>query len=129
VRSRWANGHLGTHEMRGPHLAMSPGMLTQSVESLSLTMELLIEPDAVVTIRAGELAVSGSGVDVRTNGVFVETDARLPFGTRVEVELHELGMVVPGIVRWQNARGIGVHYEVLRPRELRTIHQHLSRLH
>ena len=60
---------------------------------------------------------SGRANDLSLSGIFVESDQRLAFGTKLEVILVLPGsaapLQLPGVVRWSKAHGFGVQFGLL----------------
>jgi hypothetical protein len=80
-----------------------------------------------VGIRHADCDVVGSASVLSANVVFIQTPFRVPYGTRVTVLLPPVApmgeMSVPGIVRWWNARGLGIQLDRLGPREVWAVHR------
>jgi hypothetical protein len=80
-----------------------------------------------VGLRFADCAIAGSAALLRADVIFIETSARLPYGSRVTVLLPPVGafgeVEVQGIVRWWNPRGIGIQFDRARPREVWALHR------
>jgi hypothetical protein len=73
-----------------------------------------------VGIQVADRSHAGRAIVLRANSALVETDARLPYGTRVTVVLPS-STAVEGIVRWKTERGVGIQFDRPRPRALHEI--------
>lgn len=63
-------------------------------------------------------------VDISLGGMFLHGDSLVPIGDEVvlEFELPKLGVVqMPAFVRWTSARGFGVQFGLIGPRETHVI--------
>ena len=80
-----------------------------------------------VGIHFADRTVSGTAVRLRPNVAVVETEARLPYGTRVTVMLPDVA--VEGIVRWSSERNVGIQFDRPRAREVRALHRLMHRVH
>jgi hypothetical protein len=60
--------------------------------------------------------------DIGLGGMFVHTQAPLPFGARIEVRMRlpalETEISVAATIRWQNREGMGIQFHGLRAREV-----------
>jgi uncharacterized protein (TIGR02266 family) len=86
-----------------------------------------------------EVTFSGERLEALTRnlsfgGVFVESDARVPFGARVALRfaLPTGEVVVDGVVRWLEdgagqARGFGVRFDGLRARDVWALNKFFAR--
>lgn len=65
--------------------------------------------------------------DISLGGAFMITNAALPYGTRMVIEIDIPALDVPArvecTVRWSSADGMGVQFHVLRARETWAINQ------
>jgi hypothetical protein len=70
--------------------------------------------------------VFGFATDISVGGAFVETAFPAPAGSQVVVRVWPPGwpseMLLPGIVRWGSATGMGVEFMTVGPREALGIH-------
>jgi Tfp pilus assembly protein PilZ len=71
--------------------------------------------------KDAEATRTGRAKDVSVGGMFIETAEPLPFSSEVVVSLQPPGAArpvrLPGLVRWTNARGMGVQFGLLGARE------------
>jgi type IV pilus assembly protein PilZ len=84
-----------------------------------------LDVEAVYTLKGAGEARSGIAKDISVGGMFIETSAPPAFGAEVVVRVRlpkvKDEMVLPGIVRWTSARGMGVQFGLLGARETHTI--------
>jgi hypothetical protein len=80
---------------------------------------------AILCERVGGPPLEGVTKDLGIGGTFIEMTELLPFGTRVVIVGRLPGTTIdlrlPGIVRWQKANGIGIHFDGLGSRETHAI--------
>jgi hypothetical protein len=80
-----------------------------------------------VVIMVGKRAISARSRDISLAGMFIETNAALAYGTplRLVMTLPSLPepVIIPAIVRWSGAEGVGVQFRELRERETWVLHQ------
>lgn len=80
-----------------------------------------------VTLICGGERHSAQSRDVSLGGMFVHTDAKLPFFGKVELRFTMPGLkeesVVEGVVRWHEQNGVGVSFDSLRAREVWALNQ------
>jgi hypothetical protein len=64
----------------------------------------------------------GFSRDIGLGGMFVLSDAKLPFGAQVEVQVSlpalKATQSIPGTVRWHGPGGMGVQWQSLRARQV-----------
>jgi type IV pilus assembly protein PilZ len=75
--------------------------------------------------KVGDAAVTGRARDVSVGGMFVETDAPLPFGAEVIVHVQlpssKDEFRLPGVVRWTRDDGMGIQFGLLGAKETHAI--------
>jgi len=75
--------------------------------------------------KGSEKRVTGQSADISLGGMFVETQTPEAFGTEIVVHVHVPGepsaFALPGIVRWTEAGGMGVQFQLLGARETHAI--------
>src|SRR5437762_256941 len=107
-----------------------------SVRSGALARDKRAYPRAVVALvvsceRRGAPPVAGTARDIGLGGIFVESEATLPFGTEVVIVTRLLGVKselrLPGVVRWTKPTGFGVQFGLLGARETHIISELLRR--
>jgi uncharacterized protein (TIGR02266 family) len=83
-----------------------------------------------VRFQAGEVQVTARSRDISLGGMFIETSEKLPYGTKVDLEVTLPSLPAPAViaatVRWSSPDGMGVQFGSLRARETWAINQ-LSR--
>lgn len=81
--------------------------------------------DEDVNIVDTKTGVKGRGRarDICLGGMFIETRVVFPFGASVTVELRtpEATMLLPGVVRWTRADGMGVQFGLIGAKETHII--------
>jgi uncharacterized protein (TIGR02266 family) len=84
-----------------------------------------------VVIQSEGRTIAGRSRDISLGGMFVETTAALPYGTRVSLELKLPALaataVIDATVRWTGKDGMGVQFGSLRARETWAINQLVRR--
>ena len=70
-----------------------------------------------------ELVAEGRGRDLSLGGLFVVSSTKLGFGQRLRVELtvEDVQLLVPAVVRWSTAEGMGLQFGLLGARETHAI--------
>jgi hypothetical protein len=80
-----------------------------------------------VTVRDSEERAPGVARDISVGGMFIETALSVRFGSAVFVGFSVPGqsepMLLPAIVRWTKADGMGVQFRLLGARETFVITQ------
>jgi hypothetical protein len=80
-----------------------------------------IRQQLLFTPRDDEAFSDGVARDICLGGMFIETEFPAPFNAEVvvHIRLDETGseIVLPGIVRWTDAEGMGVQFQLLGVRE------------
>src|SRR5262245_23080129 len=80
------------------------------------------ECELPVELKVGEQKVVSTTRNLSLGGVFVVTDLKLPFGTRVSVRVTLPNQKEPieaaGAVRWTDPGGLGVQFDGLRARDV-----------
>ena len=70
-------------------------------------------------------AISGVAKDISVGGMFIQTNSPAAFGASVEVRIrvpgHKEDMILPGVVRWTRADGMGLQFGLLGARETHVI--------
>ena len=66
---------------------------------------------------------TAAGRDMSIGGVFVATEAKLPFGARVTLHIEAQGSVLalPAVCRWSSPEGIGMQFGLIGARETHAI--------
>ncbi len=89
----------------------------------------LIETHVAFQVGDGPL-VEAHCRDVSLGGMFIHTDAPLPYGAKVRLYLRLPGLreeaVVDAVVRWSKPDGMGVQFGVMGARETHALTQMLS---
>jgi type IV pilus assembly protein PilZ len=92
-----------------------------------------IHVDVEIVVAPGAPAVKGVCRDLSIGGMYVVTDARVPFGAQVTVLLAVPGtaaaMPVPAVVRWAGPDGLGLQFGLLGAKETHGIAQVLKAQH
>jgi len=69
--------------------------------------------------------LSGVGKDISVGGMFIETSTPAAFGASIVVRArlpgHKDEMILPGVVRWTSAIGMGIQFGLLGARETHAI--------
>lgn len=80
-----------------------------------------------VTLTHAGAQYQGQSRDVSLGGMFVYTEAKLPFGANVMVQLSlpalREGMAVEAVVRWHQEGGVGLSFKSMRAREVWALNQ------
>lgn len=75
-----------------------------------------------VTIVHEDHEYEGVTRNLSLGGLYMFTDARLPFGTDIQVRLElpalDRPAILPAVVRWQKPDGVGVQFGQLRARDV-----------
>jgi hypothetical protein len=75
--------------------------------------------------KGAERKIAGRATDVSLGGMFIRTDAPLPFSSEIVVHLtlpRQRGpFALPAVVRWVGATGMGVQFGLLGARETHAI--------
>ena len=86
----------------------------------------VVEADIAFQVAGGS-RVDARCRDVSLGGMFIDTTARLPYGTTVRVFLRLPGLrdeiAVESIVRWSKPGGMGVQFGVMGARETHALTQ------
>lgn len=89
-----------------------------------------VDLPAVLSILGDDLAALGRCRDMSIGGVFVETDARPAFGTKVKLTISFPGVAkaidLDAIVRWHGPDGVGLQFEPMGALETHAIAQAIS---
>ena len=80
-----------------------------------------------VTIVHDDREFQGVTRNVSLGGLYLFTDARLPFGTDVHIRMQlpalDQPTLAPAVVRWQQPDGVGVQFGQLRARDVWALNQ------
>lgn len=82
-----------------------------------------LEVDVQVAVP-GVVSWTAQSVDISLGGMFLLGESQAVIGTEITLtfELPKLGRVtMPGFVRWSSARGFGVQFGLMGPRETHAI--------
>lgn len=89
-----------------------------------------VDLPAVLAIAGDDLAALGRCRDMSIGGVFVETDVRPPFGTKVRISISFPGSAkaieLDAIVRWNGPDGVGLQFEPMGALETHQIAKAIS---
>jgi hypothetical protein len=76
-------------------------------------------------------SIEGTGTDISLGGMFIETDIPCTFGESIIVyvalERRRRPLVLPAVVRWTRASGMGVQFGLLGARDTREIAEYVFR--
>lgn len=74
---------------------------------------------------SGGASISGSAKDISIGGMYIESDAKVSFGTEVTIVLRlpntKADARLPAIIRWLKPGGFGVQFGLLGARETHAI--------
>jgi hypothetical protein len=74
---------------------------------------------------AGGSTIAAHAKDISIGGVFIESDAKVTFGTQVSIVVrlpnNKVDLRLPGVVRWLKPGGFGVQFGLLGARETHAI--------
>ena len=84
-----------------------------------------VDLPAILVVEGDPTPWGAHARDMSIGGVFVETDVRPAFGTRVTLTIAFEGMAdaleLPAIVRWSSPEGLGLQFGLLGARETHAI--------